>query len=358
MPDSDQLYLLHLYQRSVFCFERAMALMSHKVCKVEIPYRLNEGRMINLPGWFHQPNSSQRLNERKTPVLICIGGADSTQEELYFMSVADGLELGYAILTFDGPGQGLVLRRERVHMRPEGEAILGSVLDFIESYAREHPEAGLDLEALTVTGQSLGGFHALRGAADTRIRACVAVDPFYDMWDLAMARMPSWMVAPWDSGWIGDWLIDWAARTHGRQDIATRYQFALAQCMFGTPTPGSTLRAMKQYTFKLGAGNGEKGQDYLQRIKCPVLITAAAADAVSFLPEVSADAIMKGLVSIEKGQKKLWVANTYAEGGAQAKSGAWQLLQHRVFRFLDEMLGIKRTPSRSVDALSDKQQAW
>ncbi|MCJ1360528.1 MAG: hypothetical protein MMC33_010536 [Icmadophila ericetorum] len=350
MPESDQLYLLRLYQRSIACFERAMTLMSHKVCRVEIPYQLKEGRTIHLPGWLHQPNPSQRLAGRKTPVLICVGGADSTQEELYFMSVAEGPDLGYAILTFDGPGQGLVLRREGVHMQPDGEVVLGSVLDFIESYAGKHPEAQLDLDALTVTGQSLGGFQALRGAADKRIKACVAVDPFYDMWDLAMARMPSWMVAPWDSGWIGDWMIDWAARTHGGQDIATRYQFALAQRMFGTSNPGSTLRAMKQYTFKLGAEDrsGKGGKDYLERVKCPVLVTAAAADPTSFLPELSTDAIMKNLVSVGKGQKKLWVAKAYSEGGAQAKSGAWHLLQHRAFRFLDEALGIKRAQAHSV----------
>ena len=158
------------------------------------------------------------------------------------------------------------------------------------------------------------------------------------------------MVVPWDSGWIGDWMIDWAARTHGGQDIATRYQFALAQRMFGTSNPGSTLRAMKQYTFKLGAEDrsGKGGKDYLERVKCPVLVTAAAADPTSFLPELSTDAIMKNLVSVGKGQKKLWVAKAYSEGGAQAKSGAWHLLQHRAFRFLDEALGIKRAQAHSV----------
>ena len=354
MPESDQPYLLHLYQRSIASFEHAMKLMSHEACRVEIPYQPKEGRTVNLPGWLYLPNPSQRLAGRKTPVLICVGGADSTQEELYFMSVAEGPDLGYAVLTFDGPGQGLVLRRDGVPVQPDSEVVLGSVLDFIEAYAGKYPEAQLDLEALTVTGQSLGGFQALRGAADKRIKVYVAVDPFYDMWDLAMARMPSWMLAPWENGWIGDWMIDWAARTHGGQDIATRYQFALAQHMFGTSNPGSTLRAMKQYTFKLStediARSSGKRKDYLERLKCPVLVTAAAADPTSFLPEVSTNLIMKNLVSVDKGQKKLWVANAYSEGGAQAKSGAWQLLQHRAYRFLNEAPGIKRSQAPYVNA--------
>ncbi|MCJ1397823.1 hypothetical protein MMC11_001019 [Xylographa trunciseda] len=151
------------------------------------------------------------------------------------------------------------------------------------------------------------------------------------------------------SGWIGDWMINGAARTHGGQDIATRYQFGLAQRLFET-----TLRAMNQYTFKLGGdgtaeGSG-KSKDYLEKVKCPVLVTAAAADPASFLPELSTDAIMKNLANVGKGQKKLWVAKTYSEGGAKAKSGAWHLLQHRAYIFLDEALGITKAQARCVDA--------
>lgn len=344
MPVDDQAYLLHLYQKSISSFEKAMGLMPHEVRRVEIPFQAKDNRTIRLPGWLHLPNPSKLTERSKAPVLICVGGADSTQEELYFLSVAEGPDLGYAVLTFDGPGQGLVLRRDGVPMEPHGEVVIGAVLDFIGTYAHEHPETQLDLESITLTGQSLGGFQALRGSADQRVKACVAVDPFYDMWDLAMARMPAWMFTPWANGWVGDWLIDWAARAHGDQDIYTKYQFALAQRMFGTPNPGATLRAMKQYTFKL-----PDGKDYLSRVTCPVLVTAAAADPTSFLPELSTNLIMKNLINVAKGRKKLWVASAYSEGGAQAKSGAWPLLQHRVYRFLDEALGIKRAKGDRID---------
>ncbi|EED17265.1 alpha/beta superfamily hydrolase [Talaromyces stipitatus ATCC 10500] len=331
MPEPEQRYLLQVYERSISCFERAMALVPHNVSRVQIPYSAApDGRTIHLPGWLHQPSPSQCLpGRRKVPVLICCGGADSTQEELYFLSVSEGPGLGYAVLTFDGPGQGLVLRRDGVPMQPAGEAVLDAVINFIELYAHNHPQAELDLNALTVTGQSLGGYLALRGAAEHRIKACAAIDPFYDMWDLAMARMPSWMVAPWEKGWIGDWIIDWAVKAHGAQDLATKYQFALAQQMFGTPNAGSTLRMMKQYTFKLQGSHGTKKPDYLARVQCPVLVTAGTTDSTSFLPEISINTIVKNLVNVSESQKTIWVANSYAEGGAQAKSGAWPLLQHQ-----------------------------
>ncbi len=75
--------------------------------------------------------------------------------------------------------------------------------------------------------------------------------------------------------------------------------------------------------------------DYLERIKCPVLVTGAAADPKTFLPEISINAIMRTLVDVIEGDKELWVAKAYSKGGAQAKSGAWPLLQHRTFQFLN-----------------------
>lgn len=97
------------------------------------------------------------------------------------MSIADGPGLGYAVRTFNRPDQRLVLRRESVHLRPDDEDIVASVLNFFESYTLAHPDAQLDLEALTLTGQSLGRYQVLHGAADKRIKVFIAVDPFYDM---------------------------------------------------------------------------------------------------------------------------------------------------------------------------------
>ena len=35
----------------------------------------------------------------------------------------------------------------------------------------------------------MGGYYALRAAADPRVAACVALDPFYDMYDFATSHM-------------------------------------------------------------------------------------------------------------------------------------------------------------------------
>ena len=341
---SEQPHLLEIYERSTSCFKAATRFFSHDVRQIEIPYETEQGVRIDLPGWLYLPSRSQRLPDRKTPVLIIVGGADSTQEELYFLSVAEGPALGYAVLTLDGPGQGFVLRRDKVAMRPDWESVCSPVLDFLGRYAIGHPDADLDMDAIALTGQSLGGYLALRGAADPRIKACVAIDAFYDMWDLANARMPGWMVRPWLSGWMGDWFINWAVYQHGKADVATRYQFGLAQGMFRCASPCDTLREMMRYTFKLASqrDDDKAGEDYLARIKCPVLISGAAADPKSFLPELSTDILFNNLVNVKEENKKVWIAKAWSDGGLQAKCGAWSLLQYRTFQFLDEKLGIVR----------------
>ncbi|KIM94021.1 hypothetical protein OIDMADRAFT_136494 [Oidiodendron maius Zn] len=348
MPEKEQPYFLSLYHRSISNFEQAAKLMEHEVRRIRIPFQPPEYRAapLQLPGWLHLPSESQRLEGRKTPTLICLGGADSTQEELYFLSAAEGPGLGYAVLTFDGPGQGLVLREDCVPLRPDGEVVVEAVLDFLKSYTDQYPEINLDLDAIAITGQSLGGYLALRGAVDPRIKACVAVDPIYDFYDLAMSRMPGWFMWPWKRNYMGDGFVDFAVVEHSKLDVATKYTFAQGGQMFGSSNPAQMIRDMKQYTFRLDktitANKGHGNRDYLEWVRCPVLVTGAAGDPKLFLPEMSTGAIMRNLVNVPEEQKELWIPKEWSQGGAQAKSGAWPLLQHRCFKFLDQKLGIER----------------
>ncbi|KAI9037317.1 alpha/beta hydrolase family protein [Aspergillus affinis] len=253
MPVSEQPYLLSLYKHRIANFEQATKLMNHGVRRVHIPFappELDE-KPVQMPGWLHLPAESQRLRGRKTTLLICVGGADSTQEELYFLHGAESPAIGYAFLTFDGLGQGLVLRRDGMRLRPDWEIVTSAVLDFLETYVQANPDTNLDLNHIATTGQSLGGYLALRGAADARIKACIAVDPVYDLWDFAMSKMPKWFMWPWEANHMGDGFVDFAVRKHGNLDVATKYTFAQAQDMIGSTNPGQLLRNFKPYTFRL-----------------------------------------------------------------------------------------------------------
>jgi hypothetical protein len=152
-------------------FRKAMPFMEGDVHVLSIPYE-----DYVLPGYLYLPPKNRRIpGRKKVPILVNTGGADSCQEELFYLSPAAGPGMGYAVLTFDGPGQGIMLRRYGLEMRPDWEAVTSSVIDHLETYSNDHLELELDLSSISVSGASMGGYYALRAASDARIKACVSI---------------------------------------------------------------------------------------------------------------------------------------------------------------------------------------
>ncbi|KAL9130697.1 MAG: hypothetical protein Q9217_001176 [Psora testacea] len=330
--------VLPTVERSIDNFQRGAKLLEGDVHFLKIPYE--DG--YKLPGYLYLPPTSKRL-PGKIPVLINSGGADSIQEELFFMYPAAGPDLGYAIITFEGPGQGIMLRREKLHMRPDWEAVTSRVIDHVYSFSAAHPELELDVDRISIAGASMGGYYALRGASDQRVKACVAIDPFYDMWDLALARMPTSVINLWLAGWVSDGLLNGICNLHSWINFQNRWEFGVAMWMFGLQSPAQCLRKMPGYTLRL-----EGGGEFLDRVKCPVFVSGAA-HSIYFRPEISTTKIFDKLKHLRSRQKELWIPKAPEEGGLQAKCGAWGLATQKSFHFLDEQLGIQRqSPSEKT----------
>jgi Esterase FrsA-like len=85
-----------------------------------------------LPGYLFMVDDSGKPR----PTVIYNNGFDSTQEESYVAIGAAALRRGYNVLTFDGPGQGAAIRRQKLVFRPDWEAVLSPVID----YANTRPE--------------------------------------------------------------------------------------------------------------------------------------------------------------------------------------------------------------------------
>ncbi|KAK7984736.1 hypothetical protein PG988_002358 [Apiospora saccharicola] len=159
---------------------------------------------FHLPAYLYLPPVSSRIQGRKKiPILINCGGADSCQEELFFLNPAEGPALGYAVLTFDGPGQGMMLRKHELEMRPDWEVVTGCVISHLVQFSKQNPQLELDVACIAVSGASMGGYFALRAAVDPRVKACVSIDPFYDMWDFGTAHVSPLFISAWTQGWIG-----------------------------------------------------------------------------------------------------------------------------------------------------------
>jgi pimeloyl-ACP methyl ester carboxylesterase len=127
-----------------------------------------------LPGYFMQPLGGA-VQPRKT--LIVLTGFDGTAEELYFQTGAAALERGWNVLLAEGPGQtGLLRFHPRVSFRPDYEAPVGAMIDYVLS------RGDVDAQRLALYGISYGGYFASRAAAHNgRIKALIANSPIPDL---------------------------------------------------------------------------------------------------------------------------------------------------------------------------------
>ena len=324
--------ILSASETSISNYRRATQFMDEKVFCFDIPYEHG----INLPAYLYIPHPSNRL-PGKIPILLNTVGGDATQEEIYFVLPVTAVKMGFAVLTFEGPGQGIVLRRDRIPMRPDWEVVISRVLDFFVEYVGKHPEHELDLDRLVLAGSSVGAYLALRGAADPRVKACVSTDPFFSMWDLLKGRMPDFLINTFEAGgFAADEMWEYLVTVLGWMSFQTKWEFNHLRWMFGVSSASDVFRKMMEYTLATSDGN-----QYLHSVKCPVMVTGAAA-SIYAKPEISTTRIYNTLSHLRQDQKMQWIATDPAEGGLQSKIGAFGILTLRMFAWLDEVFKIDR----------------
>lgn len=327
--------VLPTIQHAIANFRKGVQYRAGATFFLEIPYE--DG--TKLPGYLYLPEPSRRIPGRKIPILLNSGGGDSTQEEVYFVNPAFGPEVGYAVVTFEGPGQGIVLRRDKLPMRPDWEVVTGAVLDHLFDFAAQHAELELDLDHIAVTGASMGGYFALRAAADERIKACVSVDGFYSLASFVGGRMPGPLFRGFMSGWLSDGAFNFILRTLQKLDFQARWEFNHLKWATGTSTEADIMRSFTSYTLL-----NPDGTEYLAGVKCPTLVTGAGASWL-FDPATTTDKIYASLTSLKDGvDKEKWISHDIALGGLQAKVGAFGYSAQKTFQWLDDRFGVERAP--------------
>jgi pimeloyl-ACP methyl ester carboxylesterase len=134
------------------------------------------------------------------PTIIYNSGYDSTREESYFVIAAAALRRGYNVLAFDGPGQGAVLREQKLVMRPDWEAVIIPVVDYALTCGE------IAAGKIVLFGYSLGGYLVARAAAfEHRVAALILDDGIHDFHAAFAGSLPPF---------IGSWIAD------GRDDVA------------------------------------------------------------------------------------------------------------------------------------------
>ena len=298
--------LVESYARQTSAFRSGAALLAEPAEILEIPYE-----RTTLPGYFFR--AGPEVIPR--PTVILTGGYDGTAEELYFSNGAAALARGYNVLAFDGPGQGAALVRQGLVLRPDWEAVITPVVDYVLT----RPD--VDPARVALIGLSLGGYLAPRAAsAEHRLAACIADCGSFDLFAAAMQRIPG----PLAGGITQGQPLAAAVLRRVLHSLASKptagWALRRGQLVHGLASPIDYLLALREYSLK----------DHAAQITCPVLVCDAEGDDIS----ASAPQLVEALTC-----PKHYIHFTAAEGaGDHCEAGARTLYHARSFGWLDNLL--------------------
>src|SRR5271154_1762412 len=173
-------------------------------------------------------------NRTRRPLLILHSGFDGSAEEVHGEGARAGVERGWNVLTFDGPGQYGPIHRERLPFRPDWEKVVTPVVDFALTLS------GIDPERIALMGVSLGGELAPRAAAfEKRLAALIANDGLYDFAAPVLARVPPDQRADFEQMLKADQApaLDQALAGVMKESPTARWAMTHGMYVFGVSTP-------------------------------------------------------------------------------------------------------------------------
>lgn len=292
-----------LWERHRECWDRAASLFDPPIEPIEIPYE-----NTTLAGYFFRPDTSRA----RRPTFILNNGSDGPVISQWSLGGHAAVERGWNAITFDGPGQGAALHRQKLYFRHDWEKVVTPVVDALVERSEVDPDR------IVLQGVSQAGYWAPRAAAfEHRLAALVADPGVIDVASSWTQHFPKDLVQLLDEGNKKDFdaLVDAADKTQ-------KTILAWRRAPYGT---SSTFDAV------VAARRMHLDDDTIKQIECPTLITDP--DHEQFWPGQSRqlyDALTcpKQLVPFTRQEGADW----HCEPAAQA------LRDERVFDWLEETL--------------------
>jgi pimeloyl-ACP methyl ester carboxylesterase len=301
------------YARNTAAFYAGLDALGVAYERLAIPYGDGDGdgdRDARLNAVFYPAPTAG-------PLIVFCGGIDSTLEELYFFLVAAARARGYAVLTFEGPGQGAVLRDHGLRFTHEWERPTAAVLD---GFLARHPRP----PAIVLVGLSMGGYLAARAAAfEPRIDGVVAYDVMFDQGAVVRRDAPRLAFALRRLGL--ERLVDLGARVRAAFSPGFAWRLATGRWTMGRDRPLDVVEAFAPYTL---AGVAD-------RIRGDVLVLAGTRD--QFVPVAQVDQLTRALTRARSVTTRVY---DRASGGSEhSQLGASTLWQADFFDWLAERFG-------------------
>ena len=297
--------IVSVWKKSRDSFLKGAKLADHPIIPITIPF---EG--TTLPGYLCLVDASGA----KRPLLIIQTGFDGTKEELYFETAYFAVKRGYNVLLFEGPGQGEVIRIQKLPFRPNWETVVTPVVDYIVTLKE------FDEEKLALMGISFGGYLAPRAAAfEKRIKACIANGGVYDFHMTAHLTQD---LEKYIDTQKGAEEIDKEIYARMKTNPSFRWIMANGMFTFHAKSPSEWLKMTRPYTMK----------DVAAKITCPILIVDSEGD--KDMPG-QALKLYNALVS----HRKDFMLFTKEEGAEEhCQMGALLISNARILDWLDDIM--------------------
>ena len=257
-------------------------------------------------------------DKAKRPTMIVGNGYDGAQEDLYSTIVVPALARGWNCITYEGPGQPTVRRRQQLGFIPDWERVVTPVVDYVLT----EESAVVDPSSLVLFGFSFGGYLAARAAAfEPRLSAVVLDGGIYDAFEAFSSQLPPEALELFDSG--NKTAFDGAILSAvSEPDTPTTLRWGVEQgtWAFKIKSPFDFLESTKEYTIK----------DVVDRIDMPVLVMDAEFETffAGQAEQVSKALGSRGTYHVFKG-----------EAGYHCQLGAFQELNRVMFAWIHKKLG-------------------
>jgi hypothetical protein len=233
------------------CWLKSLPLFDPPIEPVRIPY---EG--TTLHGFYMRGKSKAK----RRPLLILANGSDGSLLDMWLWGGAGGTARGYDCLTFDGPGQGYALWKQKLYFRPDWEKVVTPVVNFALQ------RTDVDPKRIAIQGVSQGGYWVPRALAfEKRIAAGIADPGVVDVSTSWTANLPPPLLALLKAGRKAefDQYLGKSLPPRARATLNFRMR------PFGYTSYFDTFQAVLDYNLR----------EVAEKIQCPMLITSPVNEA-------------------------------------------------------------------------------
>ena len=286
------------------CWLKSIPLFDPPVEPVSIPYENTQ-----LHGFFFRAPNPRK---EKRPLLILVNGSDGSLLDMYLWGASGAMARGYDCLTFDGPGQGYALWKQKIFFRPDWEKVITPVVD----YALTRRE--VDPERIAIQGISQGGYWVPRAVAfEHRIAAAIADPGVVDVSTSWTASIPKPLQELLNAGKKAEFDGFLAKGLNPASKATLNFRMR----PYGFTSYYDTFKAAQTYNLENAAG----------QIRCPILITNPANEA--YWPGQS-----QRLYDLVTSPKKLVHFSESDGADLHCEPQGTGIRDQRVFNWLDETL--------------------